>query len=302
MTKSLVIINPTAGGGRGMVVWQEVEHYLRQQLGDVSTVITRSPDEVLNCLKQASEEGATRVISIGGDGTNNSIVNAIMAHNQAHPSQPLSFGSIPAGTGRDWARGAGTPLDPRQAIDWIANTRLRPIDVGLATLDGVPRYFLNISSAGISNDVVQRVENAPKGGKLTFFKAIVSSLIYYKAQPVKISLDGESWFEDDVLIVAIANGRYFGQGLFVAPSASVDDGAFDVVVARGMPFLRTLQLLMQMYSGSHISNSRVKLKRAKEVRVVSQSEQPIGLDLDGEGTQAREISYRILPNALNTHI
>ncbi len=302
MTKTLVIINPHAGGGKGLAVWQEIEHELRIVLGDVHPVITQFPDDVPNCIKQATEQGVRRVISIGGDGTNNTIVNAILAHNTAHPDQELSFGCIPAGTGRDWARGAGTPLKPMDAVRWIANTRQRPIDVGLARYNGIEQHFLNISSAGISIDVVHRIENSPKGGALSYLKAIVSSLFGYKAKPVEIYLDGKLWYDGAITVAAIANGRYFGQGLFVAPHASVDDGLFDVIVAEGMSIPVTLGVLALLYRGKHLKHRCVRSARASDVLIKSKDGQPFGLDLDGEGRYASEIHYTLLKGVLNTHI
>jgi YegS/Rv2252/BmrU family lipid kinase len=298
MTQSLVIINPHAGGKRALTIWQQHETTLRERLGHVEGVITESQDDIAAVLESASERGITRIISIGGDGTNHHTVNAIMRHNLAFPSRSLTYATIPAGTGRDWSRGAGTPLDVTQAIDWIANTRLRPIDIGLATLDGHERYFLNTSSVGISNDVVQRVEASSKGGQVTFFKAIVSSILFYRAIPVRIYLNDALWWDEPLYLGGFANGKYFGQGLKVAPNAEVDDGLFDIMAAGDMRVYSVFNLLRQLYSGSHIFNHRVKVGRASNVRVVSTSGAPIGLDLDGEGAHAADITYRVLPRAL----
>jgi YegS/Rv2252/BmrU family lipid kinase len=298
MTKTLVIINPHAGGKRALAIWEQIQHYLRDQLGDVTAVITQYAEDVPNCLKQSSEEGFKRVIAIGGDGTNHHVVNAVVAHNAQYPDEAMTFATLPAGTGRDWARGAGMPLDVKQAVDWIKNTRPRPIDLGHALLDGKPHHFLNVSSVGISNDIVQRVENAPKGGSTTFIKAILNSLLHYEPEHVKVYLDGKEWWDAPAYIVAVANGKYFGQGLYVAPNASIDDGYFEVMVAQKMNLPRILQVVAQLYKGTHIYNPRVKVAQAQEVRVVSQLGHPIGLDLDGEGAHATEIVYSVKPKIL----
>ncbi len=298
MTQSLVIINPHAGGSRALTIWQNHETTLRERLGHVEGVITQSQDELDEVLEDASQRGITRIISIGGDGTNHHAVNAIMRHNIAFPKRSLTYATIPAGTGRDWSRGAGTPLDVSQAINWIANSRLRPIDVGHALLDGVERYFLNTSSVGISNDVVQRVEASSKGGQITFLKAIVSSILFYRAIPVMIYLDDVLWWDEPLYLGGFANGKYFGQGLMVAPNAEVDDGLFDIIAAGDMRMFSVFNLLRQLYSGSHIFNHRVKIGRAGTVRVVSKSGAPIGLDLDGEGAYAADITYSVLHRAL----
>jgi YegS/Rv2252/BmrU family lipid kinase len=296
--KTLVIVNPHAGGGRALAIWDEIGPQVRQQLGDVSSAITPSLEALAVALTDAHTEGVQRIISIGGDGTNHHVVNAIMHHNQRHPGSSFTYATIPAGTGRDWSRGVGTPLAPQQAVTWIANTRLRPVDVGWALLDGTDRYFLNTSSTGITHDVVARVERSAKGGKTTFIKAILSSLIHYRPVPLRIWVDGRLWWDAPTYLAAFANGRYFGQGLMIAPNAEVDDGLFDIFAAGDMHLPSVMRLVGQLYQGTHIHNRRVAHCRGEHVRVESPQGAMVGLDLDGEGAAAHVIEYRLRPRAL----
>jgi YegS/Rv2252/BmrU family lipid kinase len=299
MTRSLVIINPRAGGGRARRVWQQHADYIRARLGDVEAVETDSQDDVADVLHSASRRGVTRVISIGGDGTNHYSVNAILRHNRAHPHHPLTYASLPAGTGRDWSRGAAMPLNVPQAVDWIANTRLRYVDVGRAVLDGQERLFLNASSVGISGEVVKRVDASQKGGRITFLRAILGALLAYRPTPMQIDLDGQRWLEGPVYLAAVCNGRFFGQGLKVAPNAEIDDGLFDMVAAGDLSLPMVLRLLQRMYGGTHIFSPHVQLQRGHTVTITSTA--PLGLDLDGEGAVAQQIHYSILPQALGMH-
>lgn len=299
MAKTLVIINPHAAGKRAKLIWETYEPLFRERFGDLIAVMTRTPNDVPPALETARAAGCERVFSIGGDGTNNAMINALMKHNHAYPdAPPLAFGCIPAGTGRDWSRGVGTPLNVKLSIEWLASVRLRPVDVGMLTYDDRTTYFLNVSSSGISNDVVQRVERSPKESRLAFPLAILSSLLWYKPEPVQIYCDGTLWYEGTIYVTAICNGRYFGQGLHVAPHARIDDGTFEVIVAEGMPLLRVLPVVARLYRGTHLSHPKVHTTSAQHVRVVSASGLPIGLDFDGEPGMARELTYRVLRHAL----
>ncbi len=302
MTRSLVIINPRAGGGRAHRIWQRHADYIRARLGDVEAVETDSQDDVADVLRSASRRGVTRVISIGGDGTNHYTVNAILRYNQAHPHHPLTYASLPAGTGRDWSRGAAMPLDVPKAVDWIVNTRVRYVDVGRAVLDGQERFFLNASSAGISGEVVKRVEASAKGGRITYLKAILAALRAYRPTPMQIDVDGQRWFEGPVYLAAVCNGRFFGQGLKVAPDAEIDDGLFDMVAAGDLRLPVVLRLLQQMYRGAHIFSPHVRLRRGCAVTITNATADLLGLDLDGEGAFAQQVAYSILPRALGMHI
>src|SRR6185369_5111607 len=122
MSKTLIVLNPHAGSGRAGRVWKELEPILWDKLGELVVAVTQNPDEVAPHLERAYASGLTRVISIGGDGTNHALVNELVRLNDRHPEgPPMVYGTLPIGTGGDWARGLGIPLnDVRTAARWIA--------------------------------------------------------------------------------------------------------------------------------------------------------------------------------------
>jgi len=296
ITPTLLIVNPYAGGGRAGLIWQRHEPDIRRLLGDLLVNITQRVEELPDVIGGAVEEGIRRVVAIGGDGTNHTVLNALMQHHNAEPLLPFVYGVIPAGTGRDFARGLGLPLKPVQAIQQLAHAHPRPIDIGHVRYDDNAAYFLNISSAGISNDVVQRVDCGPRR-PWTFLHAAVTSLLHYDPEPMRIWLDDELFWDDDVYIVVVANGTTFAQGMQIAPQARVDDGLFDVVVVERMPRLEILSQLRLAYSGAHIHHPKVHIRRARHVRIQSDGRQ-LGMDLDGEPAQGREMVYTVRPQAL----
>lgn len=301
MAKTLFVVNPNAGSGRGKKTWERVQPLLYQEAHNTfSVIMTKHPDDVIDCVDQAIDEDFERIITIGGDGTNHALVNALMMAREQHPqASNLIFGSIPAGTGRDFARGAGLPLHTDQAIHYVLNeAQPRPVDIGMVTFDGDKRWFLNISSAGISLDVVQRVESQTKR-PWSFLMAILGSLRHYQPEAMRIEIEGDCWYEGDIYVAAVANGSTFAQGMKVAPNASIDDGYFDVVIAESMPLLTVLRVLPRLYNGSHIHHPKVQQIRAKSVTIITLTGDPIGMDLDGEPAQSGKIiEYTILPAAL----
>jgi YegS/Rv2252/BmrU family lipid kinase len=276
-----------------------LEPTLAHLADDYAVVMTRHAEDVAELIQQAAYEGCERVISIGGDGTSNVVVNALMAYNTTHPGNTLVYGAIPAGTGRDFARGAGIPQKTMEAANYILNqATLQAVDIGYAEFGDDKRYFLNISSAGISNNVVQRVERATKR-PWTYFVSVVLALAQYEPEGVRIELDGDVWFEGRIYIAAVANGKYFGQGIFVAPDALIDDGLFDVVIAEEMPTFDLIRAFPTIYTGKHITHPKVKVGRAQQISIFSTSPVPLGMDFDGElATSATEVRYTILPGKL----
>jgi diacylglycerol kinase (ATP) len=297
MPKTLFIVNPNAG--RVRPTWNKLEPMIACWCDDFTVVMTKYPEDVLDCLAQSRVDSVEQVISIGGDGTNYTILNTLMEFRRKFPDYQMTYGTIPAGTGRDFARGAGLPLDTFKAAEYVlTQAKPRQIDIGRCQIGDTSRYFLNASNVGIAYDVTQRVENSQKR-PWSFLVSVLGSLTQYQPEAAIVELDGKVWFEGNIYVAAVANGKAIGQGILIAPNSQLDDGLFDVVVGEQMPTLELMQLFPKLYSGKHIGHPRVKEGRAKHVRISSPKGDAIGLDLDGEPSRgAAEVVYEILPAAL----
>ncbi len=300
MPKTLIILNPHAGNGRAGRAWTRLEPLLWETLGELVVAVTEKPDDVAPHLERAYASGLTRVISIGGDGTNHVLINALAQLNTRHPNDPpMVYGNLPFGTGRDWARGIGTPLDDLQAAArWIASAQPRPTDVGLLEYDNRREYFLNIASAGIGNEIATQVNAARVRRPWTFLQATIRGLLRYHPRPMQITLDGEPWYEGSAYIVAIANGSTFASGMKIAPHAQIRDGLFDVVLVRGANVGSLLAALPRVYRGTHLTHPAVRYGRAREVRVIGEGS-PVGVELDGEVAMGRDLTFRVQPGLLH---
>jgi diacylglycerol kinase (ATP) len=298
MSKTLVVLNPHAAGGRAGHIWIKLEPLLWKSLGELVVAVTQRPEDVAEHLDKAYEAGLTRVISIGGDGTNNVLVNAIVNHNDRHPGQPpMVYGNVPVGTGRDFARCIGTTFKPEVAARWIASAQPRPTDVGRLAYDDHAKYFLNIASAGLSGEVNRRVNRSQTRRPWTFLAATVGTLIAHRPQHMRVELDGQAWYEGSAYLVAVANGTTFGHGMKIAPTAQVNDGLFDVILIKGMPRAEILLALRKVYDATHLVHPGVQFHRARQVRI-SGLKGALGLDLDGENDTGADLTFSIRPGAL----
>ncbi len=301
MVKTLIILNPHAAGGLAGEQQAHIEATLYRTLGEQRLAVTQRPEEVIEHLHEAHAGGVQRVVSVGGDGTNHVLVNALADLRERYPDlPPMLYGMLPVGTGRDWARSAGIPLHSfDEAANWLAASQPRATDIGLALLDGHPEYFLNIASVGISGDVDRRVNSARLRRPWTFLAATVAAILTAPPPDVRVICDGEVWYEGRVLLVAVANGTTFGHGMRIAPHARIDDGVFDLVLVKDTGKLETLMALRRVYNGTHLSHRAVMYRRASEVHIESrQPESPMSLDLDGEHATAQHISFYVRPGLL----
>ena len=298
--RTLIIINPNAAGGRAGVVFKKIEDRLFKVLGKFIVAVTKRPEDVAEHLDAAVAAEVTHLIAIGGDGTNHAVINALAKR----PGLDLTFGSLPVGTGRDWARSLGIPSEPEAAVEWLSRAQTVSCDLGkveyLDTMKGgqkATRTFLNIASAGVSGEVDARVNRSRHRTSLTFLRATVATLFQYKPQRIVVNCDGKTFYSGSCYLVAVANGRCFGRGMWIAPHALINDGKFDVVLVEGMPRLRILVALQSVFSGKHLKRSDVHQTRAAEVFVHSE-DGPLGMDLDGEEAQGQDLQFTIQAGAI----
>lgn len=301
-----MLVNPRSGAGRARRYLAELDRGLQRQGFSYEILETSKPGDGVALARQALASGCEVLAVVGGDGTLNEAVQAYVdAEGEPIAGPPLAV--IPSGTGGDFARCCGFAAgDLDGALRRLEARRVRRADLGLLRLhdsagQALSRAFLNITSAGISGDVDERVERGPKwlGGRWAFFLATVAATLAYRNVPVEIRLDGKTWHEGRVLLVAIANGRFFGGGMLVAPHADISDGWLDVVCVGDLTKLQFLREFPKVREGKHLDLASVRTERARAVQIVAAAgARPVLVDVDGETPGYLPLEARVLPGAL----
>jgi diacylglycerol kinase (ATP) len=297
---TLVIVNPTAAHGKVARHWPAVEQKLRAPGIVFEARLTERRGHATELAAAAAEAGVRRVIVYGGDGTLMEAANGLLRLPPRPPQAVLAI--IPGGTGSDLVRTLGIPHDPDLACERLLSGSQRLIDVGLARfigLDGQPgeRYFVNIAGLGFDGEVVERLERRPdrKGGTVPYLLALLTTLVRYRNKDVTLHLDGTT-VEGRFNSVVVANGKYFGGAMFVAPPADVQDGRFDVVVIGDMTRLEVVLNVPRLYKGTHLSHPKVSLHSARQAEI--RSVQRMLLQADGDLIGMAPASLSIIPAAL----
>jgi YegS/Rv2252/BmrU family lipid kinase len=239
---------------------------------------------------------------VGGDGTHSEIANAFLDPQGGLRSQAV-LAPISRGTGGDLARTLGFPRDPEKALQALDLDRVASIDAGWIRFrdpqgEEKERVFLNVASLGIGGEVDLRVNRTSKalGGFASFLWATLATLLSYRPKQVRFSVDGGPWQEEGIILIAVANGQYFGGGMWVAPTATMGDGRFSVVLALEMGLLKLIAPLCKLYRGTHLGHPRVREIQARGLSVVSHEE--VWLDIDGEPLGTLPATFTLLPRAL----
>jgi len=303
MKPVLVVVNPVSGGGRTAKRWPEFQRALAAAGLEAETVFTGGPGDATGIARQGVREGRALVVAAGGDGTISETAAGFFAEG-APISGETGFGVLPTGTGGDFRRTFGIPIEPRAAARVLADGGRRRIDAGLVRYvdrEGHPeqRTFVNIADAGIGGEVIHRVNTGPKvlPGAATFFLASVRALLAWKNRPLAVTIDG---LRREVVAqqVVVANCQYFGGGMRMAPMAEPDDGLLDVIVVGDVNAIENVRGLGRIRKGTHLDvpNPKVKAYRGKRIEV--ESDYPIPIDVDGEGPGTVPAIFEVIPHAL----
>ncbi len=297
--KTFLVVNPQSANGQTGKRWVELSAKMGAALGEFGHAFTSGPMEAARLARKALEDGYECIVAVGGDGTVNEVVNGFFHEGKAlNPNAALAV--LPRGTGGDFKRTFGWDNELEPALNRLKTDRTEPFDVGLLEYtghDGRPasRYFANICSFGVSGLVDQEVNRSSKamGGKLSFMLGSVKALLKYSDRKVRFSLDGGPEQALDVTTFSVANGRYFGGGMLVAPEASTSDGQFDVTVWSGYGLMDFALKSKAIYDGSHIHLPGTRRFRCKALR--AQSDAEVLLDVDGEQPGRLPCSMSVLP-------
>ncbi len=305
--KTVIVANPRAGAHGVGKRWKEYNRSISGFFGPAEVRLTEGPYDATRLTREAVLAGFERVVVVGGDGTLNECVNGFFSENGDHfLGTNVSLVLYPAGTGGDFCRSIGMDSDSMQDI--MQDATERRIDLGRVTFADPrgasrSRYFVNISSFGASGLVVDRVNRTSKvlGGRLSFLLGTVQGLVTYRHQRVRLQVDDA--FDEELLVntVAVANGRYFGGSMKMAPNALVDDGLFDIVIVENFGLRDFLRYGMHLYQGRHGELPGIRMLQGRRVRAIPLDKMPVLMELDGEQPGALPLNYTLVPRILRVY-
>jgi YegS/Rv2252/BmrU family lipid kinase len=307
--RTFLVVNPRSANGSVQRRWDELTATIRASYGDFEHAFTTARGDATKLAHTALREGYEMIVALGGDGTMNEVVNGFFADGKAVNPDAI-LGEIPMGTGGDFRKTAGIPKDIGEAAAALKGTATRRVDVGrLSLVDaaGQPgfRYFINIASFGMGGLVDSIVNSSSKalGGKASFFLATARAAIKYKNKRVRLTLDGGAPLERRIYNVAVANGRFFGGGMQVAPMAALDDGVFDVVSLGDFGAAEAALQVRHIYKGTHIGMPKVEHWKARHVvaEPVDGADKVL-LDVDGEQPGSLPSTFEMLPGAIRLKV
>lgn len=300
-----VILNPTAGSGGAARKRAAIVQALT--VGGIAPEVaqTEGPGDAGRLVRAARRDRVECIVLVGGDGTLNDAVQGFLEPDGSVASGP-DLGIIPSGTGGDFRRTFSLGDSVEEAAERVLKSSPRPLDLGLLSVTGddgsrLRRAFINITSFGIGGLTDRIVNSSPKwmGGKAAFFTGTLRAMLVYKNAPVRVRVDGKVCLEAPIFNVALANGRYFGGGMMIAPDADPSDGLLDVVMLEDMSKVESALLSQHIYKGAHLGKPKVSIARGKvvEAEPLAASTEVL-VDMDGETPGRLPLRAEVAPGAL----
>ena len=284
-----VVIN--AGSRRGAAHELAVETMRRAGVPISAVHHLRSGGELAATLDRVLAEGHDLLVVGGGDGTVSCAAGRVAGSD-------VTLGVLPLGTANDFARTLEIPNNLAEACSAVTEGKVVDIDLGRANSEP----FLNVASVGLSVAVTEALSPRLKRylGPLAYGIATLRSYARHKPFRARLAFpdgDHEPMELENLLQVAVGNGRHYGGGNTVSPTAGIDDNTLDIYAILAGPLREHVSIARFLKDGSFIEHDRVHHLTCRRVRMVT--EQPLPVNLDGEIATTTPTDFTVQRNAVH---
>ena len=243
--KIFFIINPIAGNGKALEEWEKNKIKIFKNFGEQNYEFTKYPGHAIEISKKISNEDFDLIVSVGGDGTLNEVVNGLVNSNK-------TIVILPFGTGSDFGKTIGI----RNLDDFfiaVKNGKKIKVDIGNVyfTEQSFSRYFIKILEIGFGAEVMNYVNKHKSLGKYSFILGIISTLSKMKKFDLNIQLNTIKKTFSTIEVI-VANGKYFGGGMLASPDSKIDDGFLNLHILKSFSKLTSVIRLRNLISGEYI--------------------------------------------------
>jgi YegS/Rv2252/BmrU family lipid kinase len=300
-----MIVNPASDSGRTARAWPEIASRARGHGLEVDARLTEAPGHATELARAALREGAELIVTVGGDGTVSETVNGFYADEQP-VSATAALAVVMRGSGCDFARTFRIPKRTDAALEVAAKGATRTVDLGRVSYttqagDRESRLFCNISSAGLTGEVAERVNRSgkPLGATVAFAWGAIATFFGHRNSRFRVQID-ERALDQISNNVIVGNCRYFAGGMKILPMAEPDDGMLDVLVWGDVGKLDLAMTLHKLYRGTHVNHPKSDFSRG--VHVVVEPETPLPIEADGEQPGLTPATFEVVPAAIRLRV
>ena len=275
-----------------------LSYFQQANVGSVELLCTSGKKHAIELATKATEKRCDYLVAVGGDGTLHEVMNGIL-RSTIEPINYPTLGLLPYGSANDFAKTAHISNSKEKLLKMIQSNSTQKIDIGKIRIHqtGEIRYFINIAGVGLGPEVVLNLEKSSSlfGPAVNYFKNIIKGFLNYAKKEVTCSTSNWKW-NGQLLQMAVANGRYFGNGICTAPDARLTNGQFQIAIFADLSIWDYLKNLSKLKKGIKIEHQQVCYYMAKEV--ILESKEACGIEADGEYVGLIPATVSILPEAI----
>lgn len=251
--KIALIVNPNSGRRNGKKLLPDVQNRLAAYSISCDTFISLYNGHITQIVSMLEIKKYDAVISMGGDGTNFHVLNALLSNFDIKDIPPL--GIIPVGAGNSFAKDIHiNSFD--DAIKAIVCFHPEAADVCSVTQNNDRFYFVNLAGLGFVTDVAKTADKFKFFKDFSYLIGIFYRTINLKFHEIELEFDGIK-IKDRNCFIEFCNSRYTGGNMLMAPDAKIDDGYFDIIITGKLSRLSLLCTLPKIFTGKHLENSAV---------------------------------------------
>ena len=296
-----LILNPQAGGGRGIKHEQEILQAISRRSLTCELYTTRCAGDATDAVQRAIEQGHRKIVVAGGDGTMNEVLNGIMQQNTV-PSVSILLAQIPVGTGNDWRRTWNIGGSIQGAISLLENPATTIQDVAKITFQHQghekTQWFMNVAGCGFDAQVTLAANQAKSEGKsglFTYISKLITTLSAYQEPRIRYRIDTKEYNNETFALLA-GICKYAGNAMKLVPEADPRDGLFHLTVANKISKFKVIRNLHRLFTGSFIKLKEVKTFTCRELEILTPELQ---IQADGESIGHSPALFEISPRKLH---
>lgn len=258
---------------------------LRERGDEVWPRLTFEGGDATRFAREHARAGVELIISAGGDGTLNEVVNGVLPETDWHGRLAV----VPLGTANDFAFGMEIPPRLPDAFDVALSGRHRTVDVACVN----DRYFVNVSTGGFGAEATEHAPPEAKKllGPWAYVITGVKRFADLRPSHARFETPEGVKYDGEVMLFAVGNAKRTGGGSMLTPRAEFGDGKLDVMIVPGMARMDFVSLLPDLRAGTHVDNPGIPYFRTESL-VVS-SEEPLSVNADGEPMRGERFEYRL---------
>ncbi len=266
------IVNALSGKGKGKETAQKIKTILNDKKIAFQMFFTEAKAHAVELAREISKKNdCSGIVAVGGDGTFSEVLNGI--------DTKVPLGLISSGSGNDFMRTFAPQKSLEEQLQPILKNKTRKIDY----IQVNDKRSLNVAGTGFDVDILIREEKIRKvlKGSLSYYTALLATLFTIKFRNFKITIDDKIELDEPCLILAMANGRYFGGGMPISLDSSLEDGFMDLTIVKKVPFYVIPGLLIRFMKGT-LKDAKKHVDVYRCTKIKGEVKPQVAINLDGE--------------------